>query len=88
MSAIEDLNDALDLLERAGFELQPVVAALRWRWREEPFGVCQRCYWDAHTLGPDGKPWHAFCWGNEIPPTSFDQWLLRKWLEQEQERDR
>jgi hypothetical protein len=58
-----------------------------WRWQPEPVGLCRRCWWPAHTLGEDGRPWHAFCWQNETPPTSWDQWMLRVWREeQEQER--
>lgn len=76
--ALEDLNAALEVLEREGL-------GWRWHWREEPFGPCNRCYWDTNTLGPDGRPWHAFCWENPSPPTSWDQWLLRKTREQERE---
>jgi hypothetical protein len=82
VSALDDLNDALVLVE---FHFGPVEPRATWRWREEPFGVCQRCYWDAHTLGPDGRPWHPFCWANPNPPPAFDQWLLRKVREAEQE---
>jgi hypothetical protein len=56
---------------------------VKWGWHPDPVGVCQRCYWDAHTLGPDGKPWHAYCWRNPTSPPSFDQWLLRKVREAE-----
>jgi hypothetical protein len=49
-----------------------------WRWRKVPFGPCPRCYWPAHTLGPNGQPWHAFCWGNPDPPTWWDRFLLRE----------
>lgn len=32
------------------------------RWAARPVGVCVRCQDPAHTLGPDGRPWHAFCY--------------------------
>jgi hypothetical protein len=56
----------------------------RWRWRPVAFGPCPRCYWPAHTLGPNGQPWHAFCWGNPDPPTWWDRFLLRESRKKEQ----
>jgi hypothetical protein len=50
----------------------------RWVWREVAFGPCPRCRWPAHTLAPNGSPFHPFCWGNPDPVPSFDQWLRRK----------
>jgi hypothetical protein len=50
----------------------------RWAWRPSPFGPCPRCYWPANTLGPDGQPWHAFCWENAEPPSWWDQFLRRE----------
>jgi hypothetical protein len=80
MSALEDLNDALALVD---FHFGPPPERPQtWRWREESFGVCQRCYWDCHTLGPDGRAWHAFCWDNPTSPTRYDQWALRRWREE------
>jgi hypothetical protein len=49
----------------------------RWQWREVPYGPCPRCRWPANTLAPNGSPFHAFCWGNPDPPTTYDQYQRR-----------
>jgi hypothetical protein len=44
------------------------------RWQPDPVGRCSRpgccpgrkVQWP-HTLGPDGKPWHAYCWADPTP---------------------
>lgn len=59
----------------------------RWQWRQRPYGACPRCRWPAHTLAPNGVPFHAFCWGNPDPVPAFDQWLRRKVAEQEAEEE-
>jgi hypothetical protein len=45
---------------------QPGEPPYGWRWsahwRDEPYGECIRCKALTHTPGPDGQPWHAFCW--------------------------
>jgi len=34
----------------------------RARWHAEPVGACVRCGAQANTTGPDGRPWHPYCW--------------------------
>jgi hypothetical protein len=82
-----DLEETLDALAAA---FGPVELAYRpgetphgWRWadqwRDEPVGTCTRCPWPAHTPGPDGRPWHAFCWMvPTLPISPFERWLFRK----------
>jgi hypothetical protein len=84
--ALEDLHQVLELLERWDLPIAEVEFLPRWHWREEPFGPCPRCWWPAHCLGPDGRPWHAFCWGNNTVPSSFEMWLLGKAMEEEAAR--
>jgi hypothetical protein len=71
----EDLGAALEELEAA---FGVVVVDHRWTWRSVPFGPCPRCRWPAHTLGPNGSPFHPYCWGNAAPVTDFERWLWRK----------
>ncbi len=71
-----DQRLALALLRQAFGEAR--VLATRWEWRTVPFGPCPRCQWPANTLGPDGQPWHAFCWGTDTAAPAFDQWMRRK----------
>lgn len=51
-----------------------------WRWRMKS-GWCSRCPWPAHTIGPDGGWWHAFCWTERdrpVPNESYERWLLQR----------
>jgi hypothetical protein len=76
-----DVEHAQRALERAFGPLRRLPTgppAPRWQWRQVPFGRCPRCHWPANTLGPDGQPWHAFCWGNPDPPSGFSEWMRRK----------
>jgi hypothetical protein len=54
----------------------------RWTWRERPYGACVRCRWPAHTLAPNGVPFHPFCWDNPGPISGYERWLWRKWREE------
>jgi hypothetical protein len=65
----------IEVLER---HLGPVTELHRWSWRPVPFGACVRCRWPSHTLAPNGAPFHAFCWGNPDPVSSFEEWMRRK----------
>jgi hypothetical protein len=46
------------------------------RWQPDPVGQCVRpgCITHrapdrlTHTLGPDGCPWHAYCWSEPEEP--------------------
>jgi hypothetical protein len=49
-----------------------------WSWRAVPFGPCPRCRWPAHTLGPNGSPFHPFCWGNPDPVPWWSDFVLRQ----------
>lgn len=40
----------------------PVEYDWKAQWQDEPAGPCVRCHDPAHTLGPDERPWHAYCW--------------------------
>jgi hypothetical protein len=50
-----------------------------WDWRAEPYGSCQRCPWPSHSLGPDGKPWHPFCWADPHQPVSERERAMYDW---------
>lgn len=50
-----------------------------WEWRPVSFGRCVRCPWPANTLGPDARPWHAFCWAvPDAPVPAFDRAAERR----------
>jgi hypothetical protein len=72
---VSDVSRALDALA----PLRPYYLT-RWSWRAVPYGPCPRCRWPAHTLGPNGSPFHPFCWGNADDPPWWDQWVRRQAL--------
>jgi hypothetical protein len=77
-----DIERALAAIAR-GFGAEAIDPSVtmrprRWEWRTVPFGRCPRCQWPANCLGPDGQPWHAFCWGTDTAAPAFDQWMRRK----------
>jgi hypothetical protein len=65
----------LEVLER---HFGPVAVAWEWKWRAVAFGPCPRCRWLAHTLAPNGVPFHAYCWRNGDPVSDFERWLYRQ----------
>jgi hypothetical protein len=84
-----DIEEAIDTLAAAFGPVEPAhhpgepPHGWSWRdhWRDEPVGTCSRpaCPWPAHTLGPDGRPWHAFCWMVPTQPISaFERWMFAK----------
>ena len=97
----EDLPDALDAV-RDGFGVDAEVLAVttnnqppdippgwRWDWRPVPFGTCQRCPWPVHTRGPDGRPWHPFCWVEpDRPVPANDDEAHRHWRREQRRRKR
>jgi hypothetical protein len=60
-----DDPDAAAKLEtiHAGSARLPEGWSWRARWRADLMGACVRCGTEANTEGPDGRPWHPFCWG-------------------------
>jgi hypothetical protein len=65
-----DDPDAEAKLDQLGDGSAGLPDGWSWRrqWSAEPVGRCRRCRRASHTAGPDGEPWHAFCWGNLVPP--------------------
>jgi hypothetical protein len=59
-----DDPDAAAKLEAIQAGSAPLPAGWSWpaRWQAEPTGACTRCGGEANTTGPDGRPWHPFCW--------------------------
>lgn len=43
----------------------PVEPPIEYDWvdafADDPVGSCRRCKTPTHTLGPDDRPWHAYC---------------------------
>jgi hypothetical protein len=75
-----DLQVVLERFDRHLLTYHEVEVYRRWTWRAVPFGPCPRCRWPAHTLGPNGSPFHPFCWGNVDEPPWWDQWVRRQVL--------
>jgi hypothetical protein len=61
-----DAEAKLDRLAASPPEL-PVGWNWRQRWSADDIGRCRRCRRVSHTAGPDGQPWHPYCWGNPNP---------------------
>jgi hypothetical protein len=81
---MDDVQVAMEVLAgHFGPPVQIWQELHRWSWRQVPFGPCPRCRWPAHTLAPNGSPFHPFCWGNPVPVSSFERWLQRKVAEEE-----
>jgi hypothetical protein len=66
-----DAAAKVDTIHRGSAPL-PEGWSWRARWRADPVGACVRCGTEANTAGPDGRPWHALCWGaaGRPPPTA------------------
>jgi hypothetical protein len=78
-----ELLDATLVFRKHFGPVKPMDPPHRWSWRAVPFGACVRCRWLAHTLAPNGVPFHAFCWGNPDPVSGYERWMLRKAREEE-----
>jgi hypothetical protein len=57
---------------------EPLPLERRWLWLPRPAGWCERCPWPTHTYGPDLRPWHAYCWGQDAPVSGFEGWLASR----------
>ena len=63
MAALDAIFDAFGPVQPA-YRPGEAPHGYRWadQWRAEPVGRCVRCRDRSHTPGPDGRPWHPFCW--------------------------
>jgi hypothetical protein len=71
----DDADTAAEL-ETINAGSAPLPPGWNWRarWRVDPVGACVRCGSEANTPGPDGRPWHALCWGaagTPPPPATY-----------------
>jgi hypothetical protein len=67
-----DDPDAAAKLEAIHAGSAPLPEGWSWRarWHAELVGPCVRCGAQANTEGPDGRPWHPFCWGAAGTPAA------------------
>ncbi len=70
LQVANDDPDAEAKLDRLAAGQAEMPAGWNWRqrWSAEEVGRCRRCRRVSHTAGPDGQPWHPYCWGNPNPP--------------------